>query len=234
MLIGGFIVSGSEDKKVIVRGIGPSLGLPGALLDPVLEIHDVSGKTVATNDNWQDGDAKAVRDSGVAPKNPAEAAIVQSLAPGAYTAVLSGAKETTGLGLVEVYDLDATAPSKLANVSTRGRVLSGDNVMIGGLIVVGDSPTQVLLRAIGPSLPLSGALQDPTIDLFDEHGTLIASNDNWRSDQETAISATKAAPTKDAESAIIISLNPGLYTAVVRGKNDTTGIGLVEAYQLDN
>ena len=159
---------------------------------------------------------------------------MMTLEPGAYTAILRGVNNTTGLALVEVYDLDLTVDSKLANISTRGFVQTGDNVMIGGLIVLGDSPTKTIVRAIGPSLPLAGALQDPTLELHDGDGATIASNDNWKSDQEDEINATNLAPQNDAESAIVLTVNPGAYTAIVRGVNDATGVALVEAYQLDN
>ena len=157
-----------------------------------------------------------------------------TLDPAAYTAVIRGVNDTTGVGLVEIYDLDATVDSKLANISTRGLVQTEDNVMIGGLIILGVNPTTTLVRAIGPSLPVSGALQDPTLELHDSDGVTIAANDNWRSDHEGEIIGTTLAPTNDAESAILAALVPGRYTAVVRGKGDTTGVALVEAYQLDN
>ncbi len=169
---------------------------------------------------------------GFAPTNDNEAAILRTLDPGAYTAIVSGANSTTGVALVEVYDLDSTVDSKLANISTRGLVQTGDDVMIGGIIVQGDTSTDVLIRALGPSLPLSGTLSDPMLDLHDADGDLIASNDNWKDIQQTEIEATGIPPTNDAESAILISLASGAYTAIVQGKNASTGIALVEAYQL--
>ena len=234
VLIGGFIVTGIQAKEVIVRAIGPSLPLAGTLGDPTLELHD-DVTTIASNDNWQDSpDKQAIIDSGFAPKNDKESAIVMTLEPGAYTAILRGVNNTTGVALVEVYDLDQTVDSKLANISTRGLVQTADNVMIGGLIVLGDGAASVLVRAIGPSLPLAGTLQDPNLELHDSDGATIASNDNWKSDQETDITATMLQPKDDAESAMVMTLNPGAYTAIVRGVNDTTGIALVEAYHLDN
>ena len=231
-LIGGFIISGDEPKKVIIRGIGTSLDVPGKLQDPFLELHDSTGKLIATNDNWQDDDKQAIIDSEVPPKEPLESAIVMTLEPGPYTAVLRGVNETTGIALVEIYDLDSAANSKLANVSTRGFVDTGDNALIGGMIILGEAPARILLRAIGPSLSVSNSLQDPTLELHDQDGAVIAINDNWRSDQEDDIIATDAAPMEDAEAAIVIDLDPGAYTAVVRGANGTTGIALVEAYEL--
>jgi hypothetical protein len=234
VVIGGFIVTGSQAKEVIVRGIGPSLSLPGKLLDPSLELRDSAGALVASNDNWgQSANSGAIADSGVAPTNASESAILVSLEPGSYTAILSGVNQTTGTALVEVYDLDNAADSKLANISTRAFVQSGDNVLIGGLIVVGQSGADVIVRAIGPSLTVPGAMPDPTLELRDADGALLASNDNWRSTQEAAIIATGVAPTRDAESAIVTSFSPGAYTAIVRGANGTSGVAVVEVYQLD-
>jgi hypothetical protein len=234
VLIGGFIVTGTQSKKVIVRGIGPSLSLPGKLLDPALELHDASGAPIASNDNWgQNANSAEIAASGVAPANPNEAAILMSLPPGSYTAVLSGVNQTTGTAVVEVYDLDNGADSKLANISTRAFVQTVDNVLIGGLIVVGPSAADVIVRAIGPSLTVPGAMADPTLELRDASGTLLASNDDWRSTQQTAIINTGVAPTRDAESAIVTSFSPGSYTAIVRGANGTTGVAVVEVYQLN-
>jgi len=208
---------------------------PDALQNPYLEIYDSTGKLIASNDDWQDGDKTAILASGLAPTEAQESAVITTLAPAAYTAILSGVGGTSGIGLVEVYDLAPTVPAKLANISTRGLVQTGDNVMILGTIVLGDSAIDVLFRALGPSLPLPGALQDPTLELHDGNGNLIASNDNWRSDQEAEIIATNIPPGNDAESAIIATLNPGAgYTAILRGANGTTGLALAEAYQLQN
>jgi hypothetical protein len=171
--------------------------------------------------------------SGVSPASPNEPAILMSLAPGSYTAVLSGVNQTTGIAVVEVYDLDSSAASKLANISTRAFVQTGDNVLIGGLIVIGQSAADVIVRAIGPSLSVAEAMADPTLELRDGNGVLLAANDNWRTTQETAIMETGVAPTRDAESAIVTSFSPGSYTAIVRGANGTTGVAVVEVYQLD-
>ncbi len=234
VLIGGFIITGTQPKQVIVRGIGPSLSLPGKMLDPTIELHDGTGGLIASNDNWgQSANSAAIANSGVAPTNPSESAILMSLSPGTYTAVLSGVNQTGGAAVVEVYDLDTGADSKLANISTRALVQTGDNVLIGGLIVVGQSTADVIVRAIGPSLSVPGAMADPTLELRDASGTLAGSNDNWRSAQETEIRATGVAPTRDAESAIVTSFPPGAYTAIVRGANNTTGVAVVEVYQLN-
>lgn len=234
VLIGGFIITGTEAKQVIVRAIGPSLSLPGKMLDPTLELHDGSGGLIRFNDNWgQSENSAAIANSGVAPTDPAESAILMSLAPGSYTAVVSGMNQSGGVAVVEVYDLDAAADSKLANISTRALVQTGDSVLIGGLIVVGQSSADVIVRAIGPSLPFPGAMADPTLELRDASGTVVGSNDDWRSTQQSAITATGVAPTRDAESAIVISFAPGAYTAIVRGANGTTGVAVVEVYQLN-
>ena len=237
VLIGGFIVTGSGSKRVLVRGIGPSLGalgVPGTLQDPTLELH---GLVSINNDNWRSDQETEIQATGIAPSNDAESAVVASLEPGAYTAILAGTDNTTGIGLVEVYDLDQSAGSKLANISTRGFVDIDDNVMIGGFIA-GPSDTgatNVLIRAIGPSLSNAGiqdALQDPLLELHDGSGALLTTNDNWKDTQQAEIKATGIAPTDDHESAILQTLAPGNYTAVVRGVSNTTGVGLVEVYHL--
>lgn len=234
VLIGGFIITGTQAKRVIIRGVGPSLPLPGKMLDPTLELRDSSGALIGSNDNWgQSANSQEIANSGIAPANPSEPAILMSLAPGAYTAAVGGVNQTTGTAVVEVYDLDTDADSKLANISTRAFVQTGDNVLIGGLIVMGQSAADVIVRAIGPSLPVSGAMEDPTLELRDSNGSVLASNDNWRTTQQTAIINTGVAPTRDAESAIVISFSPGSYTAIVRGANGTTGVAVVEVYQLN-
>ena len=234
VLIGGFIITGEQPKKLIVRAIGPSLPLTGVLANPVLELHDSLGAVIATNDNWRSDQEAEIIATGLAPSNDNESAIVMTLIPGSYTAIVQGANEQTGIALVEAYDLDQSVDSKLANISTRGLVQTEDNVLIGGFIVLGDSPASAILRASGPSLPLADALADPTLELHDGDGTIITSNDNWRSDQEAEILATGLAPSDDAESAIVATLPAGSYTAIVRGSNNTTGIGLIEVYQLEN
>jgi hypothetical protein len=250
VLIGGFIITGNEPKTLVIRGVGPSLtgfGVSGALADPTLELHQ--GNTIlATNDNWKtraDGGSQEaeVEATGLPPTNDLESAIVATLEPGGYTAILAGANGGTGVGLVEIYDVLSDDNSALANISTRGFVGTLDNVMIGGLIIgAGEGGgSRVVVRAIGPSLAEAGVenvLPDPTLELHDGNGVLIASNDNWKvsdltgQSQETEVRATMLAPANDLESAIVTSLAPGSYTAVVQGKNNGVGVGLIEAYDL--
>jgi hypothetical protein len=234
VLIGGFIVTGTHSKAVLLRAIGPSLSLDGKLADPVLELHDSKGTIISSNDNWQTNTNKqAIIDTGIPPTDLLESALLITLDPGVYTAVVRGANNGTGIAVVEAYDLDQTTDARLANISTRGLVQSGDNVMIGGFIILGSEDEDVLMRAIGPSLPVSGNLADPTLELHDAQGSILATNDNWRDTQEAEIEATGIPPTNDAESAIVSTLAPGGYTAIVRGVGNTTGIALVEAYGLD-
>jgi hypothetical protein len=241
VLIGGFIITGTDLKRVLIRGIGPSLiGVGGSLSDPTLELHQGS-TTVMTNDNWKtrlDGTSQQadIEATTIPPTNDLEPAILAMLSPGAYTAILAGKNGETGIGLVEIYDLGQGANSKLANISTRGLVDTGDNAMIGGFIVGGGSASatsKIIVRAIGPSLNVPGKLANPTLELHDGNGGLIASNDDWRSDHEAEIIATTIPPTNDLESAIVQNFPPGNYTAVVRGLNGTTGVALVEAYGLN-
>jgi hypothetical protein len=246
VLIGGFIVTGTDLKKIMIRGIGPSLtafGVPGALQNPILELHDNTGATITTNDNWKDApNASEIATSGLAPSNDSESAILQTLVPATYTVVVRGVGNTTGVGLVEAYDLGQSVPSKLANISTRGFVDTGDNLMIGGFIIGaglgnnGSGSEKVVVRAIGPSLiafGIANALQDPTLELHDGNGNTIAVNDNWKDgDQAAAIQASGLAPANDLESAILKVLPSGPYTAVVRGITNGTGVGVVEAYNL--
>jgi hypothetical protein len=237
VMIGGFIVDGIVAKKVAVRAIGPSLaaaGVSGAMTDPVLQIVDSTGAVIATNDGWNIP-GEGVSAYGLAPTDPREPALVANLLPGAYSAIVSGQGNSSGVALFELYDLDA-ATGRIANISTRSRVESGDNVMIGGFILGGTTGTDVIIRAIGPSLVPNGvtdALLDPTLELYDSNGALLASNDNWRSDQESAIIATTVPPTDDREAAIVGTLAPGAYSAVVRGANGATGVALVEVYALN-
>jgi sugar lactone lactonase YvrE len=239
VLIAGFIITGEEPRDVIVRAIGPSLGsaVENALADPTLELHDSTGALIAANDDWKDAQQAQIEATGIAPTDDLESAIVAKLAPGSYTAVVRGAHDITGIGLAEVYDLNQATPSKLANISTRGFVGTLDNVMIGGFIVRpgGGTNTSVILRAIGPSLGSSveNALADPTLELHDASGALVAANDNWKDAQQAEIEATGIAPTDDAESALVALLAPGSYTVVVRGKEDTTGVALFELYSLN-
>jgi WD40 repeat protein len=248
VLIGGFVITGTELKSVLIRGIGPSLsGVGVSLSDPTLELHQGS-TTLTTNDNWKtrsDGTSQQadIEATTIPPTNDLESAILMTLSPGAYTAILAGKDGGTGVGLIEVYDLGQGANSKLANISTRGSVDTGDNVMIGGLIVgggSGDGTATVLVRALGPSLTGSGvpgALGDPTLELHDGSGAAIATNDDWKTrpdgtSQQAEIEATGIPPTNDLESALVAAPAPGNYTAVVRGKNNATGVALVEVYSL--
>jgi hypothetical protein len=236
--IAGFILTGNTGKQVVVRGLGPSLaavGVSGALSDPLLELYDASGNLLASNNDWQQTQAQALRDANLAPSNDLEAAILFTLAPGAYTAILRGNGNATGIGLVEVYDLQTSATSKLGNLSTRGLVGSAQSVMIGGTIVTGSDPARVVFRALGPSLGAVGIqnpISDSQLDLFDVNGAKISSNNNWKDSQQAAISNAGLAPSSDLESAILADLAPGNYTAVVTGVNGASGIALVEAYHL--
>jgi hypothetical protein len=239
-LIGGFIVTGNAPKRVIVRAIGPSLtafGVAGALANPVLELHGPGGFSTITNDDWRNSQQAEIQATGLAPGNNLESAIVATLPAGPYTAIVRGQNNGTGVGLVEAYDLEAGADAKLGNISTRGFVDAGENVMIGGLIAgpVSSATGQILVRAIGPSLSAFGvpnALQDPTLELHDGNGGLLASNNDWRDTQQSAIEATGLAPSNIKESAILSTLSPGGYTAIVRGTGNTTGVALVEVYKL--
>jgi hypothetical protein len=213
----------------------------GTLSNPVIAVHGPSGEPLGTNDNWKDAlTSQQINDSGLAPTNELESALWGVINPGPYTVILTGKDGGTGVGSVEVYDLDEAADSRLANISSRGFVDTDDNVMIGGLIVGGGEPSgtaQVIVRALGPSIPVSGVLANPTVELHDENGATIAFNDDWKtrpdgSSQQAEIEATTIPPSNDLESAFVQTLPPGDYTAIVRGKNSTTGIGLVEVYHL--
>ncbi len=239
VLIGGFIITGSAPKKVIIRALGPSLsakGVAGALADPVLELHRPDG-SVTSNDNWRENQA-AVEASTIPPERDEESAIVATLEPGAYTAIVKGKGDTAGIGLVEVYDLDASGTSILANIATRGRVQTGENLMIGGFILGGSTNlTRVAVRALGPSLSETGVadvLADPTLDLRDANGERLIFNDNWQDDADAAtqLAANELAPRRAEESAIFTTLPPGSYTAIVAGKLGGTGVGLVEVYNI--
>ncbi len=242
VLIGGFIVTGNAPKVVITRALGPSLtgaGILGALQDPVLELHDgAHPQIVITNDDWRTAQPELIENSGIAPTDDRESAIVIALDPGNYTAILHGKGNNTGVAVVEVYDLgtaslDASGNSRLAQLSTRGKVLGGDNVMIGGFIIT-EAATQIIVRAIGPELNgiVPDPLQDTVLEMRDGSGSLVASNDDWRSTQEQEIIATGVPPSDDREAAIVATLNPGPYTGIVSGKNGTTGAALVEVYGL--
>jgi len=239
--IGGFIIMGTTPKHVLIRAIGPSLtgsGVPNALADPVLELHGPGVFVTVTNDNWRDDPVQEalIIVSGIPPSNDLESAIDATLNPGAYTAVVSGKNNTSGVGLVEVYDLSQAAPAKLANISTRALVSTGDDVVIAGFILGNHSgDDRIVVRGIGPSLTAAGvpdALADPILELRDRNGVLIFSNNDWQDNpaQAAELIAAGLAPTNNLESAIAATLPPGLYTALLAGQNNGTGIGLVEVY----
>jgi hypothetical protein len=241
--IGGFIIQGdpSQTKRIIIRGLGPSLEVggvpvPGRIDDPVLELHAVTGATISFNDNWRSSQATEILNTGLAPSNDKEAALISTLPVGNYTAVLRGANGSTGVGLIEVYDLDPAGNSRLLNLSARAFVGIDDDVLIGGLIDRSVSK-RLLLRALGPELAaygVSGELQNPALELHDSNGALVEANDDWiDAPNVSEIAATGLAPTDDRESAILIAFGAGTYTAIVRGVGDTTGIALLEAYLIN-
>lgn len=235
-MIGGFIITGDAPKKVALRAIGPSLanaGVSQTLSDPTLDLVDSTGSVIASNDDWRT-ESVNLKALGLAPTDDRESALVTTLPAGAYSAIVRGKGDAVGVSLVEVYDLDYNT-GRIANISTRARVETGGNVMIGGFILAGTDPSSVIVRAIGPSLALAGVsdpLLDPALDLYDANGTLISTNDNWRSTQESQIIATTVPPTDDREAAIVATLPPGAYSAIVRGANDTSGVALFEVYAL--
>jgi hypothetical protein len=232
VLIGGIIVTGKTTKRVILRAIGP-VGT-GVLQDPILDLHNSAGNNLQVNDDWRYGPELEIEASTLAPVGDYDSAIIAVLNPGNYTAIVSGYANSTGIALVEAYDLAPASGSRLAQISTRGRVRTGNEILIGGFIVL-KGTTNVLLRAIGPELTAVGvpsALQNPTLELRDGNGALIEVNDDWRSDNQQAIIATGVPPRDDRESAIVRNLAPGSYTALVRGINSSTGTALVEIYRL--
>jgi hypothetical protein len=242
VLIGGFIITGSAPKSVALRAIGPSLapGIAGVLADPTLELRASNGTVIKQNDNWQDDPTQAAQlmALGIAPHDPHESGIVGTLPPGAaYTAIVSGKDRGTGVGLVEIYDANSATDSELANISTRGFVLTGDDVMIGGFILGGNNNTQVAVRGLGPSLASSGlspVLANPTLALHDSNGATLVSNDNWQDNPTQAAQLTDhglALPDVH-ESGIFQSLPPGAFTAILAGDNGGTGIGLIEIYNV--
>jgi hypothetical protein len=257
VIIGGFIVQGTEVKRVIVRAIGPELtqyGIADVLANPRLELHDGNGALIGTNDDWQTtilggiitgNQVSDIQASGHAPTAASESAIIADLPAGNYTAIVRGINNTAGVALVEVYDLNFTASSSLGNVSTRSFVQTDEHVMIGGFIVRGTEPKRVIIRAIGPELTryrIQNVLANPTLELHNGTEALIASNDDWQttilggvitSNQVSDIQASGHAPTVASESAIIADLRPGNYTAIVRGVNNMTGVALVEVYVID-
>jgi len=240
VLIGGFIITGTDPKTMVLRALGPSLsrsGLSDVLADPVLNVYDSTGTLIATNDNWQsDPNHFVVESNGLTPGSLLESATVQTLAPGAYTVIVTGKDPTRGIALVELYDLSPLSNSNLGNMSTRGFVGTLDNVLISGFIVGDVASATVVVRALGPSLAssgVSGVLSDPTLTIYDSTGSVIASNDNWQDDINSPdVTKNGLAPPNALESALVLHLPAGAYTAVVRGANDGTGVALAEVYTL--
>lgn len=241
--IGGFIVSGNTPKEVIVRGIGPTLSrsnIVDVLADPVIELHGPGSFVTVTNDDWRDNQEQEIMATGISPTDDHESAIVATLAPGAYTVIVRGSNDTSGVALVEIYDLNRNVDSKLANISTRAFVSTGDNIVIAGFLLSDDAGDgRVVVRGIGPSLapnPFSAnaVLSDPTLELRDSNGSLLIANNDWQDDtiQMAEIAATGLPPQHTLESALVATLPPGLYTALLAGLNDGTGIGVVEIYDL--
>jgi len=237
--IGGLIITGNDPKRVVFRALGPSMRINGApiqghLQDPMIELYDENGQFITANDDWRDLQGPEIQSSGFAPGDDRESVILRTVMPGRYTAIVRGKGNTSGIGLVEVYDRDG-GNTKMANLSTRGFVQTDDNVMIGGFIAGNQSAnTKVVVRAIGPSLQgkVPNPLDDPMLELRNANGGLIRSNDNWKDSQRTEIENTGLAPTHDAESALVETLAPGNYTGIVRGKFNTVGIALVEIYNV--
>jgi hypothetical protein len=244
VMIGGFIITGNVPKPVVLRGMGPSLanaGVPAAsvLNDPVLELHGSNGSLITSNDNWKDSPQRSqIEGTAFQPTDDREAVIVATLPPAAYTVILRGVNQTTGVGLIEVYDNNQAVDSELANTSTRGFVLTGSDVMIGGFTLGGNNnPSRVAVRGLGPSLSqfgISNVLADPTLELHDANGAVMISNDNWTDDpgMATELIANGLTPQDTHESGIFVSLPPGQFTIILAGKNGGVGIGLVEIYNL--
>ena len=239
VMIAGFIVSGEGAKKVIVRALGPSLqqaGVSNVLADPLVELRGADGTLIASNDDWKQTQEAEITASGVAPQSDLEAAVIATLNAGSHTAIVRGDNGAIGVALVEVYDIDAPAAAQLVNLSTRGVVETGNDVMIGGFILGNsDAPARIVVRALGPSLSqagISGALPDPTLELRDSNGELVRSNNNWKESQQAEIQNTGIPPSSELESAIVATLPPGPYTAIVAGSGGATGVGLVELYLL--
>jgi hypothetical protein len=238
--IGGFIITGTESKQVLLRGIGPSLaasGIADVLANPTLDLRDSAGVRILANNDWRDDPAQEalIKATGIPPTDDLEAAIVQTLNPGSYTAILRGMGMTSGVGLVEIYDLSPTVDSRLGNLSTRAFIDTGNNIAIAGFILGGNGDERIVARGIGPSLADFGVpdvLANPTLELRDGNGALLIANNDWQDDpiQAAELIATGLAPTNNLESGIAAMLAPGLYTALLAGLNNGTGVGLVEVY----
>jgi hypothetical protein len=240
-MIGGFIITGNTPKKVVIRSLGPSLasfGITDFLADPFLQLRSSNGALLKQNDNWKDDQRTEIEATGLQPNDDRESAIVTTLVPGNYTALLTGKGGTTGVGTVEVYDANFAADSQLANISTRGFVQTGNNVMIAGFTLgKGTDPTDIAVRGIGPSLSsygLNNVLADPMLELRNSNGTLIVANDDWQSDPVSAgkLTAHGLALSNSKESGIYTTLSPGQFTAIIAGKSNGTGIGLIEIYHV--
>ena len=235
--IAGFIITGTGPKEVLLRGLGPSLGaqgVPDALQDPQIELYNSSGGLINSNNNWRDTQQNAIGETAIQPSDDRESALLINLGAGSYTVMLRGVDDTTGNGLIELYDLTGGSTAKLANISTRAFVGTGDSVMIGGFITEGDN-ARVVVRTLGPSLAAAGvpgALGDPRVALYDGNGDLVGFNLDWQDGQGPEIAATGLQPSDNREAALIVTLQAGNYTAVVEGSNETSGVGLVEVYQV--
>jgi hypothetical protein len=241
VLIGGFIITGSDSKNVIVRAIGPSLasaGIGDVLDDPMIELRGPDGELIAMNDNWETDQKTAIEATGLEPSNAMEAALIATLSPAGYTVIVSGKDGDTGIGLVDAYDLNPAADSAFGNISTRGFVEADDNVMIAGFILGGSSgQIQIALRGLGPSLADAGVgtvLQDPVLDLRDSNGNQLILNDNWIDNpaQAVQLTANGLAPTRASEAGIFTDLPPGAFTAILSGKDGGTGVGLIEVFHV--
>lgn len=241
-MIGGFVITGNTPKKVVIRGMGPflaSFGVTNFLADPFLELRGSGGGLIAANDNWKDSQQAEIQALGLAPNDNREAVIVTTLTPGTYTALLTGKNGTTGVGLLEVYDVNPGSDSELANLSTRAFVQGGNSVLIAGFILGGNNTgsDRVAIRGLGPSLAqfgLNPVLADPTLELHDANGATLITNDDWATDPISAANliANNLQPSNPKEAGIFTSLPPGTFTAILAGKNGGSGIGIVEVYNL--
>ena len=239
LTIGGFIISGNAPKKVGIRGMGPVLagfGITDFLADPFLELRSSSGTLLQSNDNWKDAQQAEIEAIGLAPSDNREAVIVTTLNPGSYTALLTGKGGTYGVGLVEIYDVSPASDSQLANISARGFVQGENNVLIAGFILGTNTANgRIAIRGLGPSLSrfgLNPVMTDPTLELHDNNGATLITNDDWQTDQKQELENTGLQPSHPLEAAVVVTLPPGQYTAQVRGKPETTGIGVVQVYFL--
>jgi hypothetical protein len=241
-MIGGVIIRGNASKPVVFRALGPSLTssqVPASdvLADPVLSLHGPNGELITRNDNWKDDQRPLIEGTIYQPTDDRESVIVATLPPASYTAIVMGKDRTTGIGVVEVYDNDPMVDSALANISTRGFVVNGDDTIIGGFILgePNEGPRRLVVRALGPSLATFGianVLQDPVLELRDQHGAVILANDDWQQSQQPEITASGLAPSDTRESAIAATLPMGRYFAIVQGKQGATGVAIVEIYSL--